>query len=505
MSDIPKSPVTPGKIIAVHVAYNSRAAQRGRWPKQPSYFLKASSSVSASGSNVERPQGCELLAFEGEIALIIGRPAHRIQPEDAWSYVGGVTAANDLGIYDYRAQDKGSNTRSKSRDGYTPLGPDVIDASLVDPHNLRIRTWVNGHIAQEAITDEEEMIFPLSQFVADLSQHMTLEPGDVILTGTPAGSTVIFPGDTVEVEVDCPTVEGCPTSGKLSTTIVEGPGNFNASVGMLPSIDDKQREDAYGDRASAGLPEEDDLSSMDPELRALLEKVPTAGLSAQLRNKGLNQVHIEGVKSNKPGTHMVGVATTLRFLPCREDLFPALGGGYNAQKKAFDGLKEGQILVIEARNDPGSGTLGDVLALRAANLKAAGIVTDGGIRDFTPVTEVDIPVFGRTAHPAVLGRKHLPYDTDIAIGCGNTTVFPGDILVGDDDGVIVIPRALAWEVAIAAAKKEIQDEWVAERVKEGHPVDGLFPPTGEWKKAYADYLDSHPELMAALPTPPAAK
>ena len=98
-------PVKPGKMIAVHVAFESRAAQRGRWPKTPSYFLKATSTLAESGGVVERPQGTELLAFEGEIALIIGTPARNVSLEDAWKHVAYVTASNDIGLYDYKVQD----------------------------------------------------------------------------------------------------------------------------------------------------------------------------------------------------------------------------------------------------------------------------------------------------------------------------------------------------------------------------------------------------------------
>lgn len=116
-------PARPGKIIAVHVAYESRAAQRGKRPAQPSYFLKAASSVAASGQTIERPAGTSLLAFEGEVAIVIGTSARNVTEADAWSYVAGVTASNDFGLYDMKTPDKGSNVRSKSRDGYTPLGP----------------------------------------------------------------------------------------------------------------------------------------------------------------------------------------------------------------------------------------------------------------------------------------------------------------------------------------------------------------------------------------------
>jgi 2-keto-4-pentenoate hydratase/2-oxohepta-3-ene-1,7-dioic acid hydratase in catechol pathway len=185
-------PVRPGKIIAIHLSYESRAAQRGRRPASPSYFFKPSSSVAASGSTIERPAGTELLAFEGEIALVIGRAARRVSLTDAWAHVAWITAANDFGLYDLRANDKGSNVRSKGGDGFTPIGPSLIDARTVDPAAVRLRTWVNGEIVQDDTA--AGLIFPLAQFVADLSQHFTLEPGDVILTGTPAGSSVVVPG-----------------------------------------------------------------------------------------------------------------------------------------------------------------------------------------------------------------------------------------------------------------------------------------------------------------------
>ena len=193
---------TPGKIIAVHLNYPSRAAQRGRTPAMPSYFLKPSSSLAATGDTLERPAGTELLAFEGEIALVIGVPARRVSPADGWRHVASVTAANDFGVYDLRAADKGSNVRSKGGDGFTPIGPALIPAADVAPDALRVRTWVNGELVQEDTSDT--LLFPFGQLVADLSQLMTLETGDVILTGTPAGSSVVVPGDVVEVEVDAP-------------------------------------------------------------------------------------------------------------------------------------------------------------------------------------------------------------------------------------------------------------------------------------------------------------
>ena len=499
-------PVRPGKIIAIHLSYASRADQRGRRPATPSYFFKPSSSVAASGATIERPAGTELLAFEGEVALVIGSPAHRVTAAEAWDFVGFVTAADDFGLYDLRASDKGSNVRSKGGDGFTPIGPALIDARTVDPAALRLRTWVNGVLAQDDTT--AGMLFPLPQLVADLSQHFTLEPGDVILTGTPAGSSVVGPGDVVEVEVDHPASGS--TSGRLVTTVVEGAVPFDASIGSLPAVDDTQRAEAWGSRHAAGLaPATGDQPGagrsaadqpvlagapvlggagapavLSPALRAKLERVPVAALSQQLRKRGLNEVTIDGVRPLHPDAKLVGTARTLRFVPHREDLFASHGGGYNAQKRAFDAVADGEVLVIEARGEKGSGTLGDILALRAHARGAAGIVTDGGVRDIDAVTAVGIPVYTAGAHPAVLGRRHVPWDTDLTIACGGTTVQPGDVIVGDADGVIVIPPALADEVAEAALAQEDEDAWIAEQVRAGHAVDGLFPMNAEWRARY---------------------
>lgn len=225
-------------------------------------------------------------------------------------------------------------------------------------------------------------------------------------------------------------------------------------------------------------------SGLSAELRAKLEAVPVAGLSAQLRTRGLNLVTIDGVRPLHPEHKLIGTAKTLRFVPGREDLFQSHGGGYNAQKRAFDEVGPGEVIVIEARGEAGSGTLGDILALRAAARGAAGIVTDGGIRDRDAVAAVGIPLYSNGAHPAVLGRKHVPWDVDVTIACGGTTVQPGDILVGDADGVIVIPPALAEEVVDAALAQEDEDAWIAARVAEGAVLDGLFPMNQEWRARF---------------------
>lgn len=466
----------PGKVVALHLNYPSRIAQRGRAPAKPSYFLKPVTSLAATGQTVERPPGVELLAFEGEIALVIGRTARRVSEEDGWSFVSAVTAANDLGIYDLRAADKGSNLRSKGGDGHTPLGPELVPAAEVDPAELRVRTWVNDQQVQDDVSST--VVFPFAELVADLSQLITLEPGDVVLTGTPAGSSVVNPGDVVEVEVDVPGTGR--TTGRLCTTFVEGEHPL-PEFSAQPAVDDHQRAEAWGSRTAAGLPEPFELTD---EMRAKLQEVSVATLSAQLRKYGCDQLSIDGVRTDEPGSKIVGRARTLRFVPAREDLFGSHGGGYNAQKRIFDSLGPGEVLVIEARGERGSGTVGDVLALRAEVLGAAGIVTDGGVRDHSAVRELDIPTFSGGPHPAVLGRKHVPWDSDVAVACGGATVQPGDVIVGDDDGVLVIPPALLDGVLDAAVEQEAEEEWIVARVAEGAAVDGLYPLTGAWRRRY---------------------
>jgi 2-keto-4-pentenoate hydratase/2-oxohepta-3-ene-1,7-dioic acid hydratase in catechol pathway len=354
----------PSKIIAVHLSYRSRALERGRLPAWPSYFLKPPSTLAADGEPVLRPPSCELLAFEGEVALVIGPRAARVSPAEAWSHVRWVTAANDFGVYDLRYADSGSNVRSKGIDGFTPLGPGLLDARVVDPERVRLRTWVNGELAQDAVSGDD-LLFSFADIVADASRLTTLEPGDVILTGTPTGSTVVRPGDLVEVEVSAAEAGGVAwlSTGRLRSPIAEA-GYALSPPGAMPNADDAQREAAYG---AGGAPGPADSPA---DLLRAVGKVSTATLSSQLRKRGFNSLTLDGLHATKPGAKMVGFARTLRYVPFREDLFAARGGtlpggGLNAQKRAVEQVRPGEVLVIEARGDPTAGTVGDILALRA--------------------------------------------------------------------------------------------------------------------------------------------
>lgn len=462
----------PGKIVALHLNYPSRCAQRGRTPTQASYFLKPPSSLTGSGT-VGRAEGTELLAFEGEVALVVGTPARGVTPEAGWSHVGWVTAANDLGLQDLRYADKGANVRSKGGDGYTPLGPRLLDARSVDPAGLRVRTWVDGSLVQDDTTDT--LLFDFGHLVADLSRFMTLEAGDIILTGTPAGASVALPGQRLEVEVSAVADEAL-TTGRLVTDVVDAPAL--GPWGSPPVADEAAKADAYARSPEPGF-------ALTDALRRRLAKVAVATLSVQLRQRGYDEANIDGIHLLVPGTRIVGTARTLRYVPYRKDLFAAHGGGYNAQKRAVDSVQPGEVLVMEARRDTSAGTLGDILALRAKVRGAAGVITDGAVRDYRAVAGTGLPVMAGGAHPAVLGRHHVPWETDVTIACGGATVQVGDVIVGDDDGAVVIPPALVVEVLEAAEEQERKEAFIAEKVRDGESVDGLYPLGPRWTDEYA--------------------
>jgi regulator of RNase E activity RraA/2-keto-4-pentenoate hydratase/2-oxohepta-3-ene-1,7-dioic acid hydratase in catechol pathway len=478
---VPVLSVPPSKIIAVHVSYRSRAIQRGAIPAWPSYFLKPPSSLAASGDPVARPPGCALLSFEGEVALVIGDRARRVDRGAAWNHVAWVTAGNDFAVYDLRYADRGGNVRSKGIDGLTPLGPRLLDARAVDPAALRLRTWKNGEIAQDARLGEE-LLFGLDDIVADLSRLMTLEPGDVILTGTPAGSTVVEPGDLVEIEVTA----GQASTGRLRSPIVEAQYAL-PPFGAMPRLSDEARDAAFG---GDGRPGEGGLDRP-AALLAGLGQVSTATLASQLRKRGLDGLTMDGLRSTKPGQRMAGFARTLRYLPLREDLFARYGGGMNAQKQAVEQIRPGEVLVIDARQEPDAGTIGDILALRAQARGAAGIVTDGAIRDAARLAELDIPAYHAAVHPAVLGRRHVPWESGVTVACAGVTVQPGDLVIGDDDGVVVLPPGQAPEILAAAREQERQEEFVAAMVASGAELDGLYPVGERWREAYETWLKEH--------------
>jgi 5-oxopent-3-ene-1,2,5-tricarboxylate decarboxylase/2-hydroxyhepta-2,4-diene-1,7-dioate isomerase len=169
-------------------------------PRVPSYFLKPPSSVSAHRAPVARPRGCSYLNYEGEIAVVIGKRCLGASLDDALGYVVGYTVANDWGVHDFRHADRGSMLRVKGQDGFLPLGPELVPAHEFDPTDFALRTYVNERLVQETTADD--LLFGVAYQLADLCRTITLEPGDVVLTGTPANSRPMKPGDVVEVDIE---------------------------------------------------------------------------------------------------------------------------------------------------------------------------------------------------------------------------------------------------------------------------------------------------------------
>ena len=198
----------PGKIVAVARNYAAHAAEAGGQPPgEPVLFLKPASAVVGPGDDVVIPQSCERVDFEGELAVVIGRRARRVPAERALGFVAGYTVANDVSARDYQNV-RGQSYIGKACDTFAPLGPVLVTADAIpDPQDLGLRTVLSGELMQAART--KEMIFPVSDLVAFASCLMTLEPGDVLLTGTPAGVGAhrrpprwLAPGDVVEVEIE---------------------------------------------------------------------------------------------------------------------------------------------------------------------------------------------------------------------------------------------------------------------------------------------------------------
>ncbi len=225
----------PSKILCVHLNYRSRVEEFGaRLPPAPTYFMKPTSALTGSGDPVVRPAGCRYLNFEGEIVAVIGSECRGVPPEDAGRFIAGYTVGNDFGLHDFRDTDAGSMVRVKGSDTLCP----VLDA-LVPGWDFRgrgLRTLVNGEVRQSGNTDEME--WNPHYLVADLSRTHTLLPGDLVFTGTPAGSRPVEPGDEVTVEV-----EGL---GSLSNPVVEGTAAIPNDYGAQPTESEEVRSTALG-------------------------------------------------------------------------------------------------------------------------------------------------------------------------------------------------------------------------------------------------------------------
>jgi len=228
-------PVAPTKIVCVHLNYHSRVDEfMTKLPAAPTYFHKPVTALNSHGGDVVRPQRCKWLNYEGEIAIVIGKHCRNISADEAGDYIAGYAVSNDYGLHDFRDTDAGSMLRVKGSDTLCPVGPALVEGW--DFRGKRIRTYVNGKTVQDDVTDN--MQWNMHYLVADIARTITLVPGDILLSGTPANSRPVQPGDLVEVEV-----EGL---GKLSNRIVEGPTPIRDDVGAQPTESEEVISTAMG-------------------------------------------------------------------------------------------------------------------------------------------------------------------------------------------------------------------------------------------------------------------
>lgn len=228
--------------------------------------------------------------------------------------------------------------------------------------------------------------------------------------------------------------------------------------------------------------------------RALLREISTATLTSQLMARGLRNTFMRNVsRLTKGGGSMVGEAFTLRYIPSREDIdvSAVFENHDHPQRKAVETVPSGHVLVIDCRQDNRAAGAGSILVTRTMMRGAAGVVTDGGLRDSPAIEALDYPVYynGRSA-PTNLTRHHA-VDINVPVGCGEVPVYPGDVLVGDQEGVVVIPRHLADEVAVQGTEQTRFEDYVTERVLAGQSILGLYPPNAETLTAYEAWKKQH--------------
>jgi 5-oxopent-3-ene-1,2,5-tricarboxylate decarboxylase/2-hydroxyhepta-2,4-diene-1,7-dioate isomerase len=229
------APSEPTKIVAVHLNYDSRTKEfMTKLPPAPTYFLKPTTALNSHKAAVVRPEGCKWLNYEGEIVIIIGKTCRNISPEEAGDYIAGYSVGNDFGLHDFRDTDAGSMLRVKGSDTLAPVGPGMV--TDWDFRNKRIQTIVNGKVVQDDNTDNME--WNMHYLVADIARTITLLPGDMLYSGTPANSRPVYPGDVVEVEV-----EGL---GRLTNHIVVGPTAIREDVGAQPTESEEVVSTAMG-------------------------------------------------------------------------------------------------------------------------------------------------------------------------------------------------------------------------------------------------------------------
>lgn len=219
---------------------------------------------------------------------------------------------------------------------------------------------------------------------------------------------------------------------------------------------------------------------------AALKQVSTATLTSQLLKRGFRNTFLAGVEPLLPDLRMVGYAFTLRFVPMREDLDHSgpVDNLTSAQRIAIESVGPGDVLVMDARGDLNSGTIGDILTTRMKLRGAVGVVTDGALRDRRGMQQTGLPSYARATHGAASPTRHHPADINRPIGCAGVLVVPGDVVVGDADGVVIIPQAVAEEVALAALEQEEIEAFVLTKIEGGASIIGVYPPNDQTRAEF---------------------
>ena len=229
------------------------------------------------------------------------------------------------------------------------------------------------------------------------------------------------------------------------------------------------------------------MASLSAAAREALKKVSTATLTTVLFKRGLRNAFVQGVfLLNRDAPRMVGEAYTLRYIPAREDLdhLGAFEGRGHPQREAIEACPPGSVLVMDARRDASAATGGDILMTRLMVRGVAGVVTDGGLRDSPTIEKLAWPAYCAARSAPLNLVRHHAVDAQVPIGCGGVPVYPGDVVVGDAEGVVVIPAKIAEEVAGEALQQSEFEDWVEQKVKEGRSIFGLYPPSPETKAEF---------------------
>ena len=228
------------------------------------------------------------------------------------------------------------------------------------------------------------------------------------------------------------------------------------------------------------------------ETRAQLERASTASVASELLQLGFRNTFLGGLVPLQPSRPLVGYAFTLRYIPAREDLDLRVDfdNRSNPQRLAVEAVGPDDVLVVDARGETGAASLGHILATRLLRRGAAGIVTDGALRDSHRIAELPLPVYARGAHATVSSVVHHPVDMNVPIACAGVAVFPGDVVVGDAEGVVVVPAAVAEEVAQRAYERDRLEDYLQARVDAGESIRDVYPPGAETLADYRRWLES---------------